>query len=165
MSTIKVNGELYKIIVKNGAVSLRNNYKLIDQLNVFPVPDGDTGTNMSMTIEAGVAALENEAETSIYAMAKKFSRGMLMGARGNSGVILSQFFRGIYKGLDGFDEVGAKELAKAFKRGVEQAYKAVMKPVEGTILTVCREASEYALKKVTKKSTIDDFFELFLTEA
>ena len=165
MSTIKVNGELYKIIVKNGAVSLRNNYKLIDQLNVFPVPDGDTGTNMSMTIEAGVAALENEVETSIYAMAKKFSRGMLMGARGNSGVILSQFFRGIYKGLDGFDEVGAKELAKAFKRGVEQAYKAVMKPVEGTILTVCREASEYALKKVTKKSTIDDFFELFLTEA
>ena len=165
MSTIKVNGELYKIIVKNGAVSLRNNYKLIDQLNVFPVPDGDTGTNMSMTIEAGVAALENEAETSIYSMAKKFSRGMLMGARGNSGVILSQFFRGIYKGLDGFDEVGAKELAKAFKRGVEQAYKAVMKPVEGTILTVCREASEYALKKVTKKSTIDDFFELFLTEA
>ena len=165
MSTIKVNGELYKIIVKNGAVSLRNNYKLIDQLNVFPVPDGDTGTNMSMTIEAGVAALENEVETSIYAMSKKFSRGMLMGARGNSGVILSQFFRGIYKGLDGFDEVGAKELAKAFKRGVEQAYKAVMKPVEGTILTVCREASEYALKKVTKKSTIDDFFELFLTEA
>ena len=165
MSTIKVNGELYKIIVKNGAVSLRNNYKLIDQLNVFPVPDGDTGTNMSMTIEAGVAALENEVETSIYAMAKKFSRGMLMGARGNSGVILSQFFRGIYKGLDGFDEVGAKEFAKAFKRGVEQAYKAVMKPVEGTILTVCREASEYALKKVSKKSTIDEFFELFLTEA
>ena len=165
MSTIKVNGELYKIIVKNGAVSLRNNYKLIDQLNVFPVPDGDTGTNMSMTIEAGVAALENEVETSIYAMAKKFSRGMLMGARGNSGVILSQVFRGIYKGLDGFDEVGAKEFAKAFKRGVEQAYKAVMKPVEGTILTVCREASEYALKKVSKKSTIDEFFELFLTEA
>ena len=165
MSTIKVNGELYKIIVKNGAVSLRNNYKLIDQLNVFPVPDGDTGTNMSMTIEAGVAALENEVETSIYAMAKKFSRGMLMGARGNSGVILSQFFRGIYKGLDGFEEVGAKEFAKAFKRGVEQAYKAVMKPVEGTILTVCREASEYALKKVSKKSTIDEFFELFLTEA
>ena len=165
MSTIKVNGELYKIIVKNGAVSLRNNYKLIDQLNVFPVPDGDTGTNMSMTIEAGVAALENEVETSIYAMAKKFSRGMLMGARGNSGVILSQFFRGIYKGLDGFEEVGAKEFAKAFRRGVEQAYKAVMKPVEGTILTVCREASEYALKKVSKKSTIDEFFELFLTEA
>ncbi len=165
MSTIKVNGELYKIIVKNGAVSLRNNYKIIDALNVFPVPDGDTGTNMSMTIEAGVAALESENETSVYLMAKKFSRGMLMGARGNSGVILSQFFRGIYKGLEGFEEVGAKEFAKAFKRGVEQAYKAVMKPVEGTILTVCREASEYAFKKVNKKSSIEDFFELFLTEA
>ena len=165
MNTIKVNGELYKIIVKNGAVSLRNDYKTIDALNVFPVPDGDTGTNMSMTIEAGVSALENESETSIYAMSKKFSRGMLMGARGNSGVILSQFFRGIYKGLEGFDEVGAKEFAKAFKRGVEQAYKAVMKPVEGTILTVCREASEYAFKKVTRKSTIEEFFELFLKEA
>ena len=165
MSTIKVNGELYKIIVKNGAVSLRNDYKRIDALNVFPVPDGDTGTNMSMTIEAGVSALENENETSIYLMSKKFSRGMLMGARGNSGVILSQFFRGIYKGLEGFDEVGAKEFAKAFKRGVEQAYKAVMKPVEGTILTVCREASEYAFKNVSKKSSIEDFFELFLKEA
>lgn len=165
MNTIKVNGELYKIIVKNGAVSLRNDYKTIDALNVFPVPDGDTGTNMSMTIEAGVSALENESETSIYAMSKKFSRGMLMGARGNSGVILSQFFRGIYKGLEGFDEVGAKEFAKAFKRGVEQAYKAVMKPVEGTILTVCREASEYAFKHVSRKSTIEEFFELFLKEA
>ena len=165
MSTIKVNGELYKKIVKNGAVSLRNNYKIIDALNVFPVPDGDTGTNMSMTIEAGVAALESENDTNIYSMAKKFSRGMLMGARGNSGVILSQFFRGIYKGLDGFEEVGAKELAKAFKRGVEQAYKAVMKPVEGTILTVCREATDFVLKKVSKKTTIEEFFELFLTEA
>ena len=165
MSTIKVNGELYKKIVKNGAVSLRNNYKIIDALNVFPVPDGDTGTNMSMTIEAGVAALNSENDTNIYSMAKKFSRGMLMGARGNSGVILSQFFRGIYKGLDGFEEVGAKELAKAFKRGVEQAYKAVMKPVEGTILTVCREATDFVLKKVSKKTTIEEFFELFLTEA
>jgi dihydroxyacetone kinase-like predicted kinase len=158
MNTIKINGDLYKIIVTNGAVSLRNAYKEIDALNVFPVPDGDTGTNMSMTIEAGVQAIENEAGLSVYEMSKKFSRGMLMGARGNSGVILSQLFRGIYKGLTGYDEVGAKELAKAFKSGVEQAYKAVMKPVEGTILTVAREACDYVNKKVSKKSTINDFF-------
>ena len=165
MNTIKINGDLYKIIVTNGAVSLRNAYKEIDALNVFPVPDGDTGTNMSMTIEAGVQAIENEAGLSVYEMSKKFSRGMLMGARGNSGVILSQLFRGIYKGLTGYDEVGAKELAKAFKSGVEQAYKAVMKPVEGTILTVAREACDYVNKKVSKKSTINDFFEYYMEEA
>ena len=165
MNTIKINGDLYKIIVTNGAVSLRNAYKEIDALNVFPVPDGDTGTNMSMTIEAGVQAIENETSLSVYEMSKKFSRGMLMGARGNSGVILSQLFRGIYKGLTGYDEVGAKELAKAFKSGVEQAYKAVMKPVEGTILTVAREACDYVNKKVTKKSTINDFFEYYMQEA
>lgn len=165
MNTVKVNGELYKIIVKNGAVSLRNNYKEIDALNVFPVPDGDTGTNMSMTIEAGVAAIEGANDTSVYEMSKKLSRGMLMGARGNSGVILSQFFRGVYKGLTGFDEVGVKEFARAFKSGVEQAYKAVMKPVEGTILTVAREATEVANKKITKKSTMEDFFKYFLEEA
>lgn len=165
MNTIKINGDLYKIIVINGAVSLRNAYKEIDALNVFPVPDGDTGTNMSMTIEAGVQAIENESGLSIYEMSKKFSRGMLMGARGNSGVILSQLFRGIYKGLTGFEEVGAKELAKAFKAGVEQAYKAVMKPVEGTILTVAREACDYVNKKVSKKSTINDFFEYYMEEA
>ena len=165
MNTIKINGDLYKIIVTNGAVSLRNAYKEIDALNVFPVPDGDTGTNMSMTIEAGVQAIENESGLSVYEMSKKFSRGMLMGARGNSGVILSQLFRGIYKGLTGYDEVGAKELAKAFKSGVEQAYKAVMKPVEGTILTVAREACDYVNKKVSKKSTINDFFEYYMEEA
>lgn len=164
MNTMKVNGELYKLIVKNGAVSLRNNYKKIDALNVFPVPDGDTGTNMAMTIEAGVAAIENVNESSVYLMAKALSRGMLMGARGNSGVILSQLFRGIYKGLAEYEEVGAKELAKAFKSGVDQAYKAVMKPVEGTILTVVKDATNVAFKKVTKKNTIEEFFEIFMAE-
>ena len=164
MNTMKVNGELYKLIVQNGAVSLRNNYKRIDALNVFPVPDGDTGTNMAMTIEAGVAAIENVNESSIYLMAKALSRGMLMGARGNSGVILSQLFRGIYKGLAEYEEVGAKELAKAFKSGVDQAYKAVMKPVEGTILTVVKDATSAVCKKVSKKHTIEEFFEIFMAE-
>ena len=164
MNTMKVNGELYKLIVKNGAVSLRNNYKKIDALNVFPVPDGDTGTNMAMTIEAGVAAIENVNESSVYLMAKALSRGMLMGARGNSGVILSQLFRGIYKGLAEYEEVGAKELAKAFKSGVDQAYKAVMKPVEGTILTVVKDATNAVCKKINKKHSIEEFFEIFMAE-
>lgn len=165
MKTMKVDGLLYKQLVTNGAACLRANYKIVDALNVFPVPDGDTGTNMRMTIEAGVEEISTCYDASIGAMAKRLSRGMLMGARGNSGVILSQLFRGIYKGLDGFDEVNALELGKAFKMGVAQAYKAVMKPAEGTILTVAREAAEYALKKSNKKTTIEEYFELLIKEA
>ena len=141
MPTFKINGETYKQLVIAGAANLRANYKTVDALNVFPVPDGDTGTNMRMTIEAGATAIKDVNEESIYEMAKKVSRGMLMGARGNSGVILSQLFRGIYKGLAEYKEVNVKEFAKAFLSGVTQAYHAVLKPVEGTILTVAREAS------------------------
>ena len=162
---MKVDGLLYKQLVTNGAACLRANYKIVDALNVFPVPDGDTGTNMRMTIEAGVEEISGCEETSVGAMAKRLSRGMLMGARGNSGVILSQLFRGIYKGLDGFDEVNALDLGKAFKMGVAQAYKAVMKPAEGTILTVARESAEYALKKSNKKTSINEYFELLIKEA
>lgn len=165
MKTMKVDGLLYKQLVTNGAACLRANYKIVDALNVFPVPDGDTGTNMRMTIEAGVEEISTCDDASIGAMAKRLSRGMLMGARGNSGVILSQLFRGIYKGLDGFDEVNTLELGKAFKMGVAQAYKAVMKPAEGTILTVARESAEYALKKSNKKTTIEEYFELLIKEA
>ncbi len=165
MERNKVDGLLFKQLVTNGAACLRANYKIVDALNVFPVPDGDTGTNMRMTIEAGVNEISSCEETSVGAMAKRLSRGMLMGARGNSGVILSQLFRGIYKGLDGFDEVNALDLGKAFKMGVGQAYKAVMKPTEGTILTVARESAEYAFKKTNKKTTIEEYFELLLKEA
>ena len=140
------------------------NYQKIDALNVFPVPDGDTGTNMKMTIEAGVNEIRDLKEKNIYEISKRLSRGMLMGARGNSGVILSQLFRGLFNGFQGYDEVDAIKLAKAFEAGVEQAYKAVMKPVEGTILTVAREASEKMLKVVNSKMTIPEFFELYLQE-
>lgn len=165
MEIMKVDGLLYKQIVTNGAASLRANYKIVDALNVFPVPDGDTGTNMRMTIEAGVDAISSCDDTKIGDMAKKLSRGMLMGARGNSGVILSQLFRGIAKGLEGLDEVNAVELGKAFKMGVAQAYKAVMKPTEGTILTVAREASDYAFKKANKKTTILEYFDILIKES
>ena len=165
MATLKVNGELYKQLVIYGAANLRANYKVIDALNVFPVPDGDTGTNMRMTIEAGATAIKDANEESVYEMSKKVSRGMLMGARGNSGVILSQFFRGIYKGFKDIKEASVKEFAKAFQSGVNQAYHAVLKPVEGTILTVAREASEKAFKAIKKNDTLEKYFEIYLKEA
>lgn len=165
MQHSKINGELYKQLVINGAANLAVHYKEVDALNVFPVPDGDTGTNMRMTIEAGANELKKIEEQSIYEVAKKLSRGMLMGARGNSGVILSQFFRGIYKGLAGFTEVNAKDLSKAFLSGVDQAYRAVMKPVEGTILTVAKDSAKKANKSIKKGTTIEDFFHILIDEA
>ncbi len=165
MPTFKINGETYKQLVIAGAANLRANYKTVDALNVFPVPDGDTGTNMRMTIEAGATAIKDVNEESIYEMAKKVSRGMLMGARGNSGVILSQLFRGIYKGLAEYKEVNVKEFAKAFLSGVTQAYHAVLKPVEGTILTVAREASNKAYKAIKKNDSLEKYFEIYLKEA
>ncbi|MDY0064077.1 MAG: DAK2 domain-containing protein [Bacilli bacterium] len=165
MQITKLDGALFKTLVMNGAENLRINYQSIDALNVFPVPDGDTGTNMKMTIDGGVNEIKNLDETNIYEVAKKLSRGMLMGARGNSGVILSQLFRGIYKGFEGFVSVNAINLSKAFLSGVSQAYKAVMKPVEGTILTVAREASEKLAAISSSRMSINEFFDELIIEA
>ena len=161
----KLNGEQLKQLVIYGAKNLRLNYEEVDNLNVFPVPDGDTGTNMCRTIENGVNTINPITENTVKAIAKPLSSGMLLGARGNSGVILSQIFRGICKGLDGKDEIDVTELSKAYKLGVKQAYGAVVTPVEGTILTVFREATEYACKKITKDSTINDFYRFHLEQA
>lgn len=165
MGIKKIDGSLFKTLVINGAENLKANYQSIDALNVFPVPDGDTGTNMKMTIDGGVNEIYNFDEKNIEEMAKKISRGMLMGARGNSGVILSQLFRGIYKGFAGCKEVNAIGLAKAFDSGVKQAYKAVMKPVEGTILTVAREAAEKMTAISNSRMTIEEFFDEYIQEA
>lgn len=170
MQHFKIDGELFKQLVINGAANLSINYKAVDALNVFPVPDGDTGTNMRMTIDAGANEIKKEDTKSIYEISKKLSRGMLMGARGNSGVILSQFFRGIYKGFKGTTEEGikeatTKEFAKAFLSGVDQAYHAVNKPVEGTILTVAKDSSKKAYKSVKKATSIEDFFKVLIDEA
>ena len=160
-----LNGEQFKALVTNGAKNLRLNFEEVDSLNVFPVPDGDTGTNMCRTIENGVNTIASIESTKIGDISKPLSSGMLLGARGNSGVILSQIFRGICKGLSNKTELDVMDLVNAYKLGVKQAYGAVVTPVEGTILTVFREATEYAAKKVTKDSTINDFYRFHLEEA
>ena len=161
----KLNGEQFKELLTNGALNLKANFEEVDSLNVFPVPDGDTGTNMLRTISGGVSALNGYDAKDLGEVGKVVSKGMLMSARGNSGVILSQIFRGICKGFEGKKEVDAVQLAAAYKIGVKQAYGAVVTPVEGTILTVFREATEVAAKKITKDSTINEFFELHLKQA
>ncbi len=142
----------------SGANNLYNKRAEVDELNVFPVPDGDTGTNMSMTVTAMVNGLEITEDLTVTAIADKISFATLRGARGNSGVILSQFFRGISKSLKGKKECSAKEFAAALKQGADAAYKAVMNPTEGTILTVAREAAAGA---VTKSEKSEDFLEVF----
>ena len=139
-----IDGLTLKGMLKSGANNLNNEKNNIDALNVFPVPDGDTGTNMSMTFSNGVNEVFNNGVEDLSAVAKTLSRGLLMGARGNSGVILSQIFRGFYQSIEGKSEISVIEFANALFKGSTVAYKAVMRPVEGTILTVVREASEYA---------------------
>ncbi|MEG2538484.1 MAG: DAK2 domain-containing protein, partial [Clostridium sp.] len=124
----------------NGAYELENNKEYVNSLNVFPVPDGDTGTNMSATIMSAAAEIQ-AADDSIDAVANAASMGSLMGARGNSGVILSQLLRGIAKKIKTSDEVDTEVFAEALNEGVATAYRAVMKPTEGTILTVARESA------------------------
>ena len=160
-----LTGKLFKEMVLCGANTLHNNHPEIDALNVFPVPDGDTGTNMSMTFNAGAAEIKDMDSDNIYDIAKKLSKGLLMGARGNSGVILSQIFRGFAMGLEGHESVDAVAFANAWKSGAEVAYKAVMRPVEGTILTVIREASEKIVEYTQPGMEIEDVFSYFVKEA
>ena len=164
MSLKQINGIVFKQMVINGANNLANRSKYVDQLNVFPVPDGDTGTNMSMTMTAGAKELVSLEEASIGKVAKVLSRGLLMGARGNSGVILSQLFRGFATGLEGKDEADIEDIAKALESGVKTAYKAVMKPIEGPILTVARESAEAAGAKYETVETIVDLYDLVVNE-
>lgn len=161
----KINGQLFKEMVLAGCYLLHNQHHEIDALNVFPVPDGDTGTNMSLTFSSGAKEIENMDASSIYDISKKLSKGLLMGARGNSGVILSQIFRGVSIALEGKDEIDCVYMAKAFKNGAKVAYKAVMRPVEGTILTVIREASDAVVKYAKKDKSIEDVFSYFVKQA
>ncbi|MCQ2087400.1 MAG: DAK2 domain-containing protein [Bacilli bacterium] len=160
-----INGQTLKKIFISGSNNLYNFYPEIDALNVFPVPDGDTGMNMNLTLSSGCKEIKNNDSESAYAIAKSFSRGLLMGARGNSGVITSQIFRGFAEGLQNIDELTVKDLSEAFENGVRVAYKAVVKPVEGTILTVIREASALLAEQVRSSMSFEKAFEILIKEA
>ena len=140
----KLDVHQFKDMIRSGCANLENHASEINTLNVFPVPDGDTGTNMSMTFANGYQEALKCSSDSISDVAKAFSRGLLMGARGNSGVITSQIFRGFYQQIKGKNEIEVADVSQAFENGARVAYKAILKPVEGTILTVIREASWYA---------------------
>ncbi len=140
-----LNCTQFKEMIVSGANNLENNHEVINTLNVFPVPDGDTGTNMMMTFSSGVSEANKVLNDHVGETAKVLAKGMLMGARGNSGVILSQIFKGINKSVTGKEEITTEDFAKAYAAGSTAAYKAVMKPVEGTILTVVRESGDAAL--------------------
>ena len=160
-----LNGQSLKLLLLSGSNNLYNHYPEVDALNVFPVPDGDTGMNMNLTLTSGSKEIQNRSDESAYEISKVFSRGLLMGARGNSGVITSQIFRGFSKGLDGLEEVNAEAFSVAFQKGVEVAYKAVVNPVEGTILTVIRESSQFLADNVKEGMSIEKCLDLMLQEA
>lgn len=160
-----IDGVILKRMIVSGSNNLYNCYPEIDALNVFPVPDGDTGTNMNLTMNSGAKEVFNKTDASVSVVAKDFARGLLMGARGNSGVILSQIFRGFSEGLSGKESVDAIGLAEAFMKGKEVAYNAVMRPVEGTILTVIREASAALYEKAEKNMPIDVALDIIYEEA
>ncbi|MCS5027178.1 fatty acid kinase catalytic subunit FakA [Staphylococcus aureus] len=161
----KINGKLFADMIIQGAQNLSNNADLVDSLNVYPVPDGDTGTNMNLTMTSGREEVENNLSENIGELGKTFSKGLLMGARGNSGVILSQLFRGFCKNIESESEINSKLLAESFQAGVETAYKAVMKPVEGTILTVAKDATQAAIEKANNTEDCIELMEYIIVKA
>lgn len=162
-----IDGKMFRAMVETGANLLHNNHPEIDALNVFPVPDGDTGTNMSLTFNNGIAEVKKSGSEQLSVVAKTLSRGLLMGARGNSGVILSQIFRGFQQYVGDKEELTVKEFAEAMLNGAKLAYKAVMRPVEGTILTVVRESTDYAdvYAEQNPELTINEYLEVLCKEA
>ncbi|MFV0254962.1 MAG: DAK2 domain-containing protein [Erysipelotrichaceae bacterium] len=158
----QIDNKLFKEIFKSAMNNLNNQYAMIDALNVFPVPDGDTGTNMSMTFSYGVKEMLQSHSTKVGDLAKVLSKGLLMGARGNSGVILSQIFRGFFQAVEGKEVISVEDFVLGFSNGSQVAYKAVMKPVEGTILTVIRESSEQIAEYLSLNADMD--FTTYFTE-
>jgi len=161
----KINGLVLAEMIDLGSKNLAKNAEKINALNVFPVPDGDTGTNMNLSMSSGAKETAANVVENIGELGKSFSKGLLMGARGNSGVILSQLFRGMSQHIDDKKEVNAKEFAEAIQNGVSIAYKAIIKPVEGTILTVAREAAEAGVKAAEKTTSVVEVMEAIYAEA
>lgn len=160
-----IDGIDFSNLVANGAKNLANEKDRINALNVFPVPDGDTGSNMSMTIEGGAKEGLTNSKINIGELTKAMARAMVLSARGNSGVILSQFFKGVSISVSGKEKISVKELAEAFKMGTKQAYSVVSNPTEGTILTVMREAGDKAYAALTKDTTIEDYLKSYIKYA
>ena len=160
-----INAKMLKEAIISGNNNLQNHRDLVDKLNVFPVPDGDTGTNMSLTMASAIKELNTVNDNEIASISKAITKGSLMGARGNSGVILSQILRGFSKYIEDKDELTTTDLAGALKNGSDTAYKAVIKPIEGTILTVIRETSDAALVIAKKEDSIIPFFEAVIESA
>jgi len=160
----KINAKLFEQMIYGGVYNLYKNLQEVNDLNVFPIPDGDTGENMYATIKNGLDELKKENSNMLCEKAKAMANGMLLGARGNSGVILSQLFAGIADGLKDLNEVDLKTFCSALKQGVKYAYNSVSHPVEGTILTVAREAVENTDIKVNEVKSVEEFFKLYLNE-
>ena len=163
MLSNRLDAEQFRRMIVAGANRLEENKKEVDELNVFPVPDGDTGTNMSLTVmSAAREVLKAGDDASVEVVAKALSSGALRGARGNSGVIVSQLFRGMYRGLKGTEEIDAAAWANAMRQGVETAYKAVMRPKEGTILTVARGMAEAAVDAAIEEEDLAELLKLVI---
>lgn len=160
-----IQGLHLKNMIISGANNLENNKNLVNSLNVFPVPDGDTGTNMSLTMNSAVREINKSKDLGVDVIADLAANGSLMGARGNSGVILSQIFRGFAKALKNVKKIDASALADALMEGSNTAYKAVMKPTEGTILTVIRESAEFGIKIAKSSSNATDFLDKVIDKA
>lgn len=165
VSNHTLNGEKFAQMILLGANHLSNQSQMIDSLNVFPVPDGDTGTNMNLTMTSGASEVEKVTNNHIGQVANALAKGLLMGARGNSGVILSQLFRGFSKSVKENETITTNDLAEALQAGVETAYKAVMKPVEGTVLTVAKDAANKAVEVADSTEDLVEFFEQVLEES
>ena len=159
-----IDGSTFADMIVSGAANLSSNKTAVNDLNVFPIPDGDTGDNMFMTIESGARMLRDSESDSLSEASSVASRGMLLGARGNSGVILSRIFSGISKGLEDKPSADVRVLHLAMERGIQESYSAVPVPVEGTILTVYRDAVKYAGDRIDENSTLDSYFRDFNTE-
>lgn len=164
MATKLLSGSLYSSLIYGGAANLKANAEIVNELNVFPIPDGDTGENMSMTIAGGVKQAKTVTSEDLSMVSDTIATGMLLSARGNSGVILSQFFAGIAKGFTGQETADVKTVGYALKSGVRRAYESVMKPTEGTMLTVAREGVDYGVDRITGESTLESFFSDVLDE-
>ncbi|MDF9762445.1 MULTISPECIES: DAK2 domain-containing protein [Peribacillus] len=165
MSITSLNGKRFAEMIIQGSNHLAANAQMVDALNVFPVPDGDTGTNMNLSMTSGAKEVQNNVQEHIGKVGTSLSRGLLMGARGNSGVILSQLFRGFAKAIEHKSEINSEEFAQAFEAGVQTAYKAVMKPVEGTILTVAKDAAKQAVSSAANHQDLIQVMEEIVTEA